>query len=756
MVEFITAFREVVLRSPEAIALRQIDDEGLVEQLSFEALDAQSTSLAQTLQNMGIREGEVVGLSCGRTIAHIIAMLALWKLRAAFVTLDANLPAPRRRRIAEKADVRLFVDASLHVSVDGAPYAQCNPAVAYVCFSSGSTGEPKGIAVSHAGIVPMLNAQVEAFVMQSTSRALWLYSPAFDASISDIGTALLSGATLFIHTRDLLEDAASLVEALRTHANTHIDLPPSLLGHVPLATLPELHCVILGGESADVREVQRLAVHKRVINVYGPTEATVCTSLVHCGATWTQPTIGHALPHIRYRIDGDDEGELWIAGACLALGYLQDDVLTASRFVMHEGERFFRTGDLVRRACDVHGFEILGRVDRQRKIDGKIASPEEVERTLREVLGLEACVVATSAMPHRLVAFISAEHDDHALRESLATHLPAHLIPSRFVRHALPRNLSGKVDLRALVAVADALFHLAPTHAQSSSYALLTDVAGRAISGEMTLDALGLSSLDRVRLLAEGRSISSALIRDASIDEIWNAPIALDAATTEELIDALPKAVIQGSPTRLRDAETKTVFITGATGFFGRHLLRNVLTHTSDRVICVVRAANEASAKQRLLTPLDLVDPAQLARVEVVVGDVAEDHFGLSPSDYEALASRVDHVVHSAASMSVVESRESLWNVNVGGTARVLAFVQHGSSKSLDYISTLAVLASTNRNDETFYETDDASSECRVFGGYAQSKWAAEQLVRRAPTQSSHPVRIHRLELLVGNFADSN
>ena len=215
MVEFITAFREVVLRSPEAIALRQIDDEGLVEQLSFEALDAQSTSLAQTLQNMGIREGEVVGLSCGRTIAHIIAMLALWKLRAAFVTLDANLPAPRRRRIAEKADVRLFVDASLHVSVDGAPYAQCNPAVAYVCFSSGSTGEPKGIAVSHAGIVPMLNAQVEAFVMQSTSRALWLYSPAFDASISDIGTALLSGATLFIHTRDLLEDAASLVEALR-------------------------------------------------------------------------------------------------------------------------------------------------------------------------------------------------------------------------------------------------------------------------------------------------------------------------------------------------------------------------------------------------------------------------------------------------------------------------------------------------------------------------------------------------------------
>lgn len=758
MVEFIQAFREVVLRCPEAIALAQIDDQGLVERLSYEALDARSTHLAQTLQNRGIREGEVVGLSCGRSIAHIIAMLALWKVQAAFVTLDASLPAPRRSRIVEKARVRFFIDASLRISIDGAPDARCNREVAYVCFSSGSTGEPKGIAVSHTGIVPMLNAQIEAFAMLPTSRALWLYSPAFDASISDIGTALLCGATLFIHTRDLLQDTTALFDVLRRHAITHIDLPPSLLRHVPLASLPALQCVILGGESADTDEVQRLTQHKRVINVYGPTEATVCTSLERCDATWTRPTIGLPLPHIRYRIEGGDEGELWIAGACLALGYLQDDALTASRFVMHEGERFFRTGDLVRRSRTEHGFEILGRLDRQRKIDGKIASPEEVERTLREVFSLEACVVATSAMPHRLVAFIDADHDEGALREGLATHLPAHLIPSRFVQHALSRNTSGKMDLQALVAAADALHVALSSSQQSSSYALLTSLTGRPISGAMTLDALGLSSLDRVQLLAalraEGRSISSALMRDACVEAIWNAPIAHETATTQELIDTLRNVVIQAGPTCLRDKETKTVFITGATGFFGRHWLRNVLKHTSNRAICLVRAASETSAKQRLLAILDRLDPAQLARIEVVVGDVAEDHFGLSPAAYEDLALRVDHVVHSAASMSVVESRESLWNVNVLGTARVLAFVQHGSSKSLDYISTLAVLASTDRADETFLETDDASSECRVFGGYAQTKWAAEQLVRRTP--NALPVRVHRLGLLVGNFAVSD
>lgn len=762
MFEVIAAFREVMLRRPEAIALAQVNDEDLIEQLSYDALERQSGSLAIRLQNMGIREGEVVGLSCGRSIAHVIAMLALWKVHAAFVSLDPSLPSPRRQRIVEKANVRLFIDASLHISIEesGDAPLDLDLDLAYVCFSSGSTGEPKGIAVSHVGIVPMLAAQIEAFAMRPTSRALWLYSPSFDASISDIGTALLGGATLFISTRDLLQDTSALFDVLRTHRITHLDLPPSLLRHVALASLPALECVILGGESADVREVEQLAVHKRVINVYGPTEATVCTSLVHCDTTWTRPTIGHALPHIRYRIEGGDEGELWIAGPCLALGYLQDDALTASRFVMHEGERYFRTGDLVRRTRGAHGFEILGRLDRQRKIDGKIASPEEVERAFRELLGLDVCVVSTSESPFRLVAFITTEHDAPALREQLAAHLPPHLVPSRFVQYALPRNTSEKVDLQTLVAKADALFPPATPPLRSSSDALLAQLAGRTISGEMTLDALGLSSLDRVQLLAslrnEGRAISCALMRDATIDQIWSAPVEQDAATTLELTNALRGIAIEANSTRSRKASTKTIFITGATGFFGRHWLGDVLTHTPDHVICLVRAKSENAAIQRLFAKIELATRAHRTRIEVVVGDVADDHFGLSQSAYEALASRVDHVVHSAASMSVVESRQSLWNVNVLGTARVLDFVHHGSPKSLDYISTLAVLASTDRRDATFDETDDASTECRVFGGYAQTKWAAEQLVRRTLNASAQPVRIHRLGLLVGNFADSD
>jgi len=770
MVDFIAAFRAVARRTPKAIALAQMDETGLVDRISYEALGARSTALATRLQSMGIREDEVVGLSCGRSIEHIIAMLALWQLHAAFVTLDASHPAPRRERIIAKTSVRFFIDASLQISREGSRRttsmnergaATHHGGLAYVCFSSGSTGEPKGIAVSHRGIVPMLNAQIEAFAMQSASRALWLYSPSFDASISDIGTALLSGATLFIHTRDLLQDTEALFRVLRAHSISHLDLPPSLLPQLALETLPGLECVILGGESADVHEVRRLAIAKRVINVYGPTEATVCTSLVRCDADWARAAIGLPLPHIRYHIDGEEHGELWIAGSCLALGYLEDDALNETRFIHHEGERYFRTGDLVQRTNGVHGLEILGRIDRQRKIDGKIASPEEVERTFRELFGVEASVVATSEAPHRLVAFSEAAHGEAEMRARLATHLPSHLVPSRFVRRALPRNTSGKVDLQALIALADSLSPAAPlSTTQTSSYALLARLAGRPISGEMTLEELGLSSLHRVQLLAslraEGRAISSALMRDASIDRIWNAPPARDAETTEVLADELREVVIAANATRSEAPSTRTVFMTGATGFFGRHWLRDVLDHSTDRVICLVRGESDSAARERLLAPLEVTYLEQRSRIEIVVGVVAEHQFGLASTTYEALASRVDHVVHSAASMSVVASRQSLWNVNVLGTARVLAFMQQGASKSLDYISTLAVLASTDRDDETFYEGDDASTPCRIFGGYAQTKWAAEQLVRRAGEHASHPIRIHRLGLLVGNTADSD
>jgi amino acid adenylation domain-containing protein/thioester reductase-like protein len=729
---------------------------------------ARAELLAEALRVAGLSPGEIIGIACGRSEGHIIAMLAAWIAGAAFVSLDRNLPLQRREAILRKAHVRHIVDDALVIQRTELPLAPDQErSLAYVCFSSGSTGEPKGIAVGHEGIVPMLHAQIEAFAVHPQARVLWLYNPSFDASISDIGVALLSGATLVIPTRDLMQDVPALFATLTSQAITHLDLPPSLLPHLELASLSALECVVLGGESADVTHVQELARSKRVINVYGPTEGTVCTSLVRCDATWSRPTIGLPLTHLRYRIVSPeaphidvDEGELWIAGGGLAHGYIGDAALTQARVVVEEGCRYFRTGDRVRRAENAHGWEILGRIDRQRKIDGKIASPEEVERAIQEAFHVEACVVTTRLEPHRLVAFIpwlSDAPSELALRTRLAMHLPKHMIPWRFVNQALPRNAHGKVDLQALTDVADALYAIPLDASREASHALLQRFAQGPLRPEMTLDALGLSSLDRVELLAclgrEGRMVSTAMLEASTVAQIWDAPRASDGASLQDLAREIESLGMRSGSKQIAAPRACTLF-TGATGFLGRRWVRALLETTSHSLVCLVRGADAEVARTRLLTCLGTLTSEQSARIEVVCGDVEEDAFGLSAAAYTELTERIDHVVHSAASMSVVASRAGLWNANVLGTARVLRFVHEGAAKSLDYVSTLAVLAATDRPDSVFEESDSASTPCRIYGGYAQTKWCAEQLVRR--TASEAPMRIHRLGLLVGNHASSD
>ena len=761
-----SALQAVVAHSPEAIAIETLNAHG-VTRVSYASLDKQAKALAEELRCAGVEAGETVGISCDRSLEHVVAMLAIWMRHAAFVVLDSSQPEARREKIRHRAGVRCSVNAVGITHHENARKGSTPRGLAYVCFSSGSSGEPKGIAVGHQGIVPMLRAQIDAFALRGGARALWLYHPSFDASLSDIGTTLLSGATLVIHPADLKRDPHALMAVMREHAITHLDVPPSLLPHLTLAELSALECIVLGGESADVLTVQKLAAVKRVVNVYGPTEATVCTSLVRCGPGWSRPTVGLPLPHITYRIASSDglvldvdEGELWIAGPCLAQGYLGDEGRTASRFVTREGVRYFRSGDKVRRAESADGWELGARMDRQRKIDGKLVSPEEVERVLAETFGLKSCVVCTRSEPLRLVAFLEGKCETPELRRGLAQKLPAHMIPWRFVTQAMPRLSNGKIDTQALTDLADALVRGSRETADTSSRGLLLRQLAGSRDASRTLDELGASSLDRVALLAalrqEGRSVSTAMLSHLSIGELWDAPRTHDEATVDELQRYLTRIERAPQSHSASCAGEPSLLFTGATGFLGRHWVRVLLETSSRRVLCLVRGRDEPAARERLHAALGTLSGPQRARLEVVSGDVAEPFFGLPRERYEGLASRVDHVVHSAAAMSVVESREGLWNANVQGTARVLDFVHTGAAKSLDYVSTLAVLASTDRPDPVFLEEDDALAACRIFGGYAQTKWCAEQLVRTALAASTSSLRIHRLGLLVGNHATSD
>jgi myxalamid-type nonribosomal peptide synthetase MxaA len=616
----------------------------------------------------GVRPGELVPLEATRSAEFVVGVVGCWMAGAAFLPLDPRWPAERRAFVLEEAQC----PGALVPGSSG---------VAYCIYTSGSTGRPKGVLVGHGGILNLCDAQIPAFALEPGSRVLWILSPAFDASVSDIGTALLSGSTLLIEPDDELRDPAKLTHLLHARRVTHIDLPPAMLRLLDLHAIPDtLRTVVIGGEPAPVEVVRKWAARVRVVNVYGPTEATVCTSLcVVDPATWTEPLLGRPIPNVGYHVI---DGELCISGIGLALGYLNRPELDAAKFVTVGGVRVYRTGDRVR-VRDECEFVFLGRVDRQFKLRGQLVEPDEVEARLREMPGVRD--VAAFKRGNALVAAVVSDSglSPGAVREWLAKSLPPWMVPSVVeFTPSLPRTTSGKVDYPTLEAAA----------------------------GEEVMDSL---------------AVFEAVVSRGAAGVMPAAELEADARRVLVCTPLAPRAV------SLAERPEHTL-LTGATGFLGSWLLRELLAVTSADIVCLVR------------------DPSRLPpspRVRAVVGDLERPRFGLSECEWGELADRVDCVHHCAAWVNGVLPYSTLRGVNLLGTAEVLRFVQTGRPKRFHYASTLSVFVDTDRNTGVALESDDLTATAWVRGGYAQSKWAAERLVRL----SGVPASIYRLGLTTGD-----
>jgi non-ribosomal peptide synthetase component F len=345
---------------------------------------------------------------------------------------------------------------------------------AYVFFTSGSTGVPKGVLVGDGGLDALWETQTKAFGMDETSVSTWMLSPAFDASVSDVGCALWCGSTLLVVPAGRWKRPRTFLEDVTQYGVTHMDAPPALLalwarksqtlfsGGIP----PTLKTLIVGGEVSPPDSVDFWTRHLRWVNVYGPTETTVCSSLeVLDGNTGTHiPTLGDPLPGIAYRVleagstcpDGPEvtDGELWIGGEAVALGYLQQPDLSAERFFEDQGRRWFKTGDRVEKTTtggrDVWVYK--GRMDRQVKRHGQLLHLDEVEQVLQAVPGVVCGVVVVDSHDH-LVGLLSDGVDETVLMTHLQSRLPAWGVPRHwFVAPDWSLTQSGKPDRTALLA----------------------------------------------------------------------------------------------------------------------------------------------------------------------------------------------------------------------------------------------------------------------------------------------------------------
>jgi amino acid adenylation domain-containing protein/non-ribosomal peptide synthase protein (TIGR01720 family) len=457
--------------------------------VSYGELDLRASRIAGALRARGIARGDLVALSAPRSPEAIAGILGIWKAGAAYVPLDPSYPAARLTFMAEDSRAKaLLAPEALRPRWEGRfgsfvalEEALAGPALqrpsevgpadlAYVLYTSGSTGQPKGVLIEHRGLPAIAGVQREILGVGPGSRVLQFASLSFDASVWEIVGALGNGAALHLEPATTLLAADALAEVLRRGAITHALLPPSSLRALPEGSYPALRALVSGGEACTAELVERWARGgARFFNAYGPTEVTIAATLGECRPGEGTPPIGRPLPLAEcYVVDRRLElvpdgtpGELLAGGAGLARGYLNREALTAERFVAHPfrpGAKLYRTGDRVRRRRD-GALEYLGRIDHQLKIRGFRIEPEEVEAALLATGRFEQVAVAEAS--GGLAAFVvlrgGAALDASSLRAELGERLPEHLVPGRFAAlPSLPLTANGKVDRRQLPALSPA------------------------------------------------------------------------------------------------------------------------------------------------------------------------------------------------------------------------------------------------------------------------------------------------------------
>lgn len=816
---FAALFEAQVERTPEAIAL-------ITGSLtwSYAALNARANRLAHALRARGVGPGSIVAVALPRSDKMVVNELAVLKAGGAFLPIDPHYPAQRiRYMLSDARPAFVLTDSStakhLPDGIDAlAPMLVLdtdesqdmlrrqpdrNPApahtsasasladAAYLIYTSGSTGRPKGVIVTHQGVANMAEAFVKQLEVTPDARVAQLASPSFDASIMEMLMAFGAGATLVVPLREVMVGEI-LAEVLVDLEITHALIPPATLATIPEAEhgFAQLKVLAVGGEACSPELVARWAPGRRMINAYGPTEATICTTMSTPLEAGGRITIGRPITNAMVMVLDAKlrpcpvgvPGELYIAGVGLARGYLNRPGLTADRFVANPygtpGSRMYRTGDVVRWRQD-KTLEFMGRADDQVKLRGFRIELGEIESVLAAQPGVASAVVALREDrpgDKRLIGYLVVRPgnaiDTAAMRTAAAQQLPEHMVPAGLMLiDALPLTPNGKLDRAALpmpdpAALAPTRAARAPTTATEERLChLCAQVLGHASvdDADANFFEIGGHSMLAIQL---GRRIRDEIRGDFPIAGVYTTPVLSElaklldgSAPLSEVLDLdrdsqLP-ARITGHASGLdlgHSTPMQRVFLTGATGYVGSYLLASLLNETRATIVCHVRATTPAEGRQRLLAALKAqrLDAAYSApRIEIVLGDLGQPRLGLDEAGVHTVRDTCDSIIHCGAKVDFLHPYASLKAANVDAVITLLEWTTQGCAKRMHHVSTLGIVDTTQIRG-TINEATPLDAWRGLVGGYNQSKWVADALATQAQA-AGVPVSIYRLGSVTGD-----
>lgn len=800
-------FERQAAGQPDKVALIAADRE-----LTFAELNRDANRLAHALAAHGVQKEDRVAFVLSRTSRVFVAMLGIMKAGCAFIPVDPDYPADRVAHILHDSGARFTLTlgtgaypGSLDIDVLIAGGAEHNPDLgiqpddmAYMIYTSGSTGKPKGVMLTHRSAVNYVvpeprNIHVRALV-ENKVRLVSIITVSFDAFLEDAFCTLMNGLPLVFASEEEANNPEKLAALYERTGGTGADFTPSRLWQnleLPALAQALSRCRVItaGGEKyppALYERLRRLNPSAVLFNSYGPTETTIacnCKALDGEGLTIGAPL--HNVVEEIVDIDGHPlpphvVGELVIGGEGVGRGYFGNAEMTADRFIVKNGIRWYKSGDLGKWS-DNGEIVILGRNDGQIKLRGLRIELGEIENALAAVPGIResAVLVRTIAGREHLAAYYVADRPMGAgeLRELLSVSLAKYMLPTAWKQlDAMPQTPSGKTDVKALpeAELMERREYKAPAN---EAERMFCDIFGLVLEvDEVGADDnffdLGGSSLlvTRVIIAALDKGIQinfgdvftnatpeqlAALVGGAGASGTPEAEkddlAAYDYGAINELLAANTPAALQGGGKR----PLGNMLLTGATGFLGIHVLREFLRSETGLVYCLVRSGrNPAQTRLKSLLAYyfeDSFDEAFETRIKVVEGDVTD-----AAAFKRMEAFPVNTVVNCAANVKHFSAGTDIEDINVRGVEHGVDFCLAKGARYIQ-ISTTSIGGYSVDNHPpatTLLSERDLYFGQNLDNKYIHSKFLAERLVLEAAASKGLDAKVMRVGNLMARQDD--
>ncbi len=806
-------FEEMVKKFPETQALRF---EG--KSMSYRQLNERGNQVARHLQKLGVQKQDFIGVYLERSDDLIVVILGILKAGAVYVPIDASYPMERKLYMIEHTGLKVLIShpsfanqfpkEKLHfISFNPKDFTtydnsnlkmQIDPQdLAYINYTSGSTGNPKGVEYTHLGIVRLLKNPTWMDIVHN-DRMLQISNISFDMLAAEVWGALLNGATLCIYPQTQFSPQ-QLGQFLVDEKVSHLYLTARLFVLMVEEGLEYMKNIRFFSSTGDVMSAHhaKVAFEKlapcQIVNAYGPTENHITTTYTVNSSTPIVPigvpvqgTQVYILDSHFHPVPIGVHGELCIGGDGLARGYLNNQRQTDEKFIPNPfGKgKLYRTGDLVCYLPDGN-IKFLGRIDTQVKILGFRIELDEVEEVIREYPKISDCIAIAKETDHNekhLVVYIEPKEGEKPIvdeiRAFVVSKLPKHSVPSYIVLlDKFPLTPNGKIDKRKLplptAGLEQRAFNPPVTPTEKRLASIWSDLLKISkinrqdnffhLGGHSIL-AMQLNSLAKkafeieipVSLIFEHSTLEKYA---DSIDQIQRTGVQLLSvqepfvlwrdreAVLDPSIDA--KGIVPVAKTQY--THPKKIFLTGVTGFVGAFFLKTLIEKTEAKIYCLCRAKSKEEGLQRIIETLTkylIWKPNDKNRIEVVPGYLEEPLLGIQPDYFQKLGSEIDSIFHIGAFVNHAMSYEQHKRANVFGTQEVLKLATTHRLKPLYFISTVAVVSEIKKKPVP--EDIDIEKNKDITNGYVESKWVGEKLIFIARSRGV-PCTIFRLPRVSGD-----